>query len=64
MSRMVSARELIGKKIAGFDPGTWTDTNGRVKHNPKITLDDGSVLVFTVEESEHGNYGVFIGRWS
>lgn len=62
-SRMVSARELVGRKIVGFDPGAFADPPRGVAHRPTIHLDDGSHLYFSVEETEHGaEYGVFVGR--
>lgn len=61
MTRMVSARELIGKKIVGFTPNSAKDRLGRIYHEPTIALDDGSVLYFLAEETED-EYGVFIGR--
>ena len=60
--KMVSARQLVGRKIIAFDPGTFDDGRGRVAHNPSITLDDGSNLYFVTEETEVGEYGVFIGK--
>ncbi len=73
MSRMVSARELLGRTIVAFDPGTsveagqYTDgspTSERARmHTPRITLDDGSTLYFVTEEHPAGVfYGTFIGR--
>lgn len=66
MARSVSARELIGKRIIGFDPGTSVAGSGvskRTMHDPRIYLDDGSVLLFVTEEHpEDGEYGVFAFR--
>jgi len=65
--RMVSKRELIGRKIVDFDPRPF-DADPRIKrnkrtaHDPIITLDDGSRLYFVTEETEVGDYGVWIGR--
>lgn len=61
---MVSARELVGRKIVGFEPRKHNA--GRVGykqmvHDPRIVLDDGSVLVFLAEEAETGS-GVLIIR--
>lgn len=62
--RMVSAREIVGKKIVSFDPGTYI-LHGQTLHNPHIRLDDGSVLYFSAEEkwsADGDGYGIFIGR--
>lgn len=62
------AKRLIGRKIVAVDlQGTWeTDLYGggrRYMHDPRITLDDGSVLRFVVEEHPAGSpYGVDIVR--
>ena len=61
--RMISAKEIVGKTITAFDPGAWLDGDGTMKHSPRITLSDGSVLYFRTEELEDGSaYGTFIGR--
>ena len=64
--RMVSAREIAGKRIVGFEPGAYPAGEGAfrtVMHQPRIHLDDGSFLYFvTEEEPDGGDYGVFIGR--
>lgn len=62
MKRMVSAREIVGKRIVAFDPGPFDDGRGQTAHNPRIVLDDGSVLFVTVKETDTGDYGVFMGR--
>lgn len=61
---MVSARELVGRTIVAFEPRKYDA--GRVGykqmvHDPRIVLDDGSVLVFLAEEAETGA-GVLIMR--
>lgn len=59
---MVSARQVVGKRIIAFRPGT-TVVEGKVMHEPAIDLDDGSTLVFMAEEHPQGDYyGVWIGR--
>lgn len=61
--RMVSAKEVVGKVITAFEPGAWTDSDGTIKHRPRITLSDGSVLYFRTEELDDGSeYGTFVGR--
>ena len=60
--RMVSARQLIGRKIVGFTPGP---TNGGLRgvfHTPRIYLDDGTFLYFVTEETDVAEYGTFIGK--
>jgi len=61
-ARMVAAREIIGKRIVAFDPGMWVAPGRGAVHNPHITLDDGSVLYFDVEETDASGYGIRIGR--
>lgn len=64
--RMVSARQLIGRKIVGFNAHPFPDGrphgSGTVAHDPEIMLDDGTRLYFVVEETEVGMYGIFIGK--
>lgn len=63
MKRMPSARELIGRKIVGFDANPFDDGRGSKAHDPHIWLDDGSRLRFVVEELDSGgDYGVFVAR--
>jgi hypothetical protein len=65
MARMVSAREIVGKRIVSFDPGSVSDelSSGGTAHHPTIWLDDGSRLWFLAEELKHADgYGIFIGR--
>jgi hypothetical protein len=65
MARMVSARQLAGRRIVGFRPNPFDaeDTpHSRWAHDPTILLDDGSALYFVVEETEFGEYGVFVGK--
>jgi len=65
---MVSAREIVGKRITAFDPrpyraGSETGKSRLIMHDPIITLDDGSILVFHTEEHpDGGEYGAFIQR--
>lgn len=62
-TRMISAKEIVGKTITAFHPGAWEDSDGTIKHSPRIVLSDGSVLYFRTEEFESGSeYGTFIGR--
>lgn len=60
--RMVSAREIVGKRITAFHPRAQA-VKGRTMHQPRVELDDGSFLYFVTEEHPEGNwYGTFIGR--
>jgi hypothetical protein len=59
---MVSKRQLVGRRIIDFDPGTFDDARGGKAHDPVITLNDGSVLSFSVEETDTGNYGIRITK--
>ena len=63
--RSVSAREIVGKRITAFENPTARARNyGNTKYHPdpRIWLDDGSCLYFVVEETDHDEYGVFVGR--
>lgn len=62
MSRMVSARQLVGRTIVAFDARPFDSGKKSVAHRPHITLDDGGVLYFVTEETEGGDYGTFIGK--
>jgi hypothetical protein len=62
---MVSARQLIGRTIVGFEPNPFdgrahAHEEKRLAHDPVIKLDDGSDLLFITEETESGAYGVRI----
>lgn len=62
--RMVSAREIVGKRITGFtyDSTPGAGSSGSTLHtNVVMRLDDGTFLTFSTEESE-GDYGLFVGR--
>jgi hypothetical protein len=60
---MISARELVGKTITGFEPGAFKDPGGGIRHDPRIKLSDGTHLYFYAEELSNGaDYGIFIGR--
>jgi len=57
---MVSARELVGRRITAFAARAQRDNDGRLIHYPTMTLDDGSRLVFSVEEATDIEAGIFI----
>lgn len=62
-TRMVSAREIVGKRIIGFKPNPRADGRGGTTHSPVIVLDDGSMLIFQAIECEAGyDHGVFMRR--
>lgn len=58
MAKMVSEKHLIGRMIVGFEPNTFDNGYGQLAHDPIIHLDDGSRLVFVVEETDRNCYGV------
>lgn len=64
MTGMVSRRQLVGRRIVGFEPHPSKDgPHGSTVHDPVIYLDDGSQLRFIAEELEEGgNYGVLIRK--
>lgn len=63
LNRVLRGRRIVKVKVNRFDDGrrmgTWA-------HDPSIYLDDGSVIRFSVEETETGEYGVslIVGRAS
>lgn len=63
--RRVSKRQLVGRRIVDFDPQPFYAGKARdfMAHDPVITLDDGSKLTFTVEETDAGEYGIAITKW-
>lgn len=58
--RMVSARQLIGRKIVGFDPRPFGDSRGGRAYKPAIYLDDGTRLEFITQETDGDDYGVLV----
>jgi hypothetical protein len=60
------AKKLVGRTIVDVDMDEGWEGDGpqRVRmHSPTVTLDDGSLLRFVVEEHpEGGEYGVDIVR--
>ena len=57
--KLATARLLVGRKIVAFDARPFDDGRGGTAHDPCITLDNGAVLVFSVQELEHAaGYGV------
>jgi hypothetical protein len=57
--RMPTARQLVGRRIVGFEPNPYPDGRGGTAHNPTILLDDGSRLAFVAEDTED-QPGVFV----
>ncbi len=60
MSVPANARLLVGRKIVAFDNGRMVDPDdGRVHYQPRITLDNGAIVTFSVTESDQGGwYGI------
>ena len=58
---LATRRCLIGKTIRDFELGKQPNGMGGVIYNPIITLDDGSLLSFLVEEAPDSacGYGVY-----
>lgn len=55
---MATKKALVGRTIVDFDLGVFPDGRGGDAYCPRLTLDDGSVLTFTVRETESLEYGV------
>lgn len=57
---LATARLLVGRTIVAFDNGRQVDLDdGRVHYQPRITLDNGAVITFSVTESDQGGwYGI------
>lgn len=55
-----SARLLVGRKIVAVEMTPTDDGKGGTAHLPRIRLDNGALLTFTTEETEHGWYGTSI----
>lgn len=51
---------LIGRTITAVDMRPFPDGRGGTAHDPVITLDNGRVLWFVVDETEVGEYGVCV----
>jgi hypothetical protein len=60
MSRMPSAKSLVGRKIVSFEPNPFPDGRGGTAHAPVLFLDDGTILRFVVKETDVGDYGIRI----
>jgi hypothetical protein len=53
-------RDLVGRKIVGVEFNRKSDGRGGRMTDPVITLDNGRKLLFSVHESDVGEYGVTI----
>lgn len=54
--------DLVGRTIVDIDWGWFETGEGRQRTTqPRLTLDNGRKLYFTVRETEVGAYGVEIG---
>lgn len=51
-------KSLIGRTITDVKMNPFADGRGGTAHDPRITLDDGRVLMFVTEETDVGEYGV------
>lgn len=51
---------LLGRRIVRVGLRSFSDGRGSLAHNPVLYLDNGSCVTFSVEETEHGYYGVQI----
>lgn len=61
--KRATAKQLVGRRIVAVDFRPFPTGRGRGRTtNPSITLDDGSILTFDVEETEDLDYGVEIMR--
>lgn len=56
----VLAKQIVGRRIVGFEPGVFDGAHGTIIY-PQILLDDGSVLVFSTQQHDTG-YGVQVIR--
>lgn len=56
--RLATKRLLEGRRIKTFALQSFPDGRGGKAHNPVIILDNGARLMFTVTETETGEYGV------
>lgn len=57
---LATARLLVGRTIVAFDNGRMVDPDdGRVHYQPRLKLDNGARVTFTVTETDSGDmYGV------
>ena len=58
-----AAQLLVGKRIASvdvraFDPNLYDSGRGPETYDPVIGFTDGSFLVFAVDETDVGEYGI------
>jgi hypothetical protein len=62
--RMVSTREIAGKRIERIEYTSRRERDGRLLHlDVSLHLEDGSLLYFVTEEAFDGDtYGTFVGR--
>lgn len=65
MSVLANARLLVGRTIVAVDLQSYDDEiatgkkTGQRIHDPRITLDNGAVITFIVQETDNGaTYGV------
>lgn len=58
MTLSAQLSKLTGRKIRSIKLRPFPDGNGGLAYNPVILLDNGTRLVFIVQETEAGEYGV------
>ena len=58
----LATKLLAGKTIARVSVDRFEDGRGGIATDPIIVLDDGSILYFTVSETEVGEYGITLHR--
>ncbi len=58
--KIATSKLLVGRRIVAFDNGRMVDPDdGRVHYQPRITLDNGALITFSVSESDQGGwYGI------
>lgn len=52
-------RQIVGRRIVAVDWRPFDDGHGGMTYDPVFELDNGTALVFTVQETECGEYGIF-----
>lgn len=61
MTPSQKARTLVGKRVTKVLLRPFARSTGKEHaYNPVIEFDDGTRLVFHVQETEHGEYGVYL----
>jgi hypothetical protein len=53
-------KRLVGRTIVKTEVRPFPDDRGGTTYNPRLTLDDGTTLVFDVDETDGDQYGIRI----